>query len=662
MLLLRAAFLEVLLCLHFIGAAILFRRLCPRESPWICFLVPVVTLVAALNFVEHFIPLSNLGWLLPITVGAMIWAIFQPGRSWEGLRFPTILFLAIFSFVFLLKCLSPIIANYTEGIFNLTRILNYCLGGTLPPKDCWLPPYDYGAYYTFQHYGAAVLKRLFSLDLGTAYNLSFAFLLAWVVLMGAGVAHSITGKMWIAVATIIVLLAGSTGSVIFLLFLGHHGVDYEVSTAINDCWNDRARNPFWWFSEQDQYHPELKLLPPTYTLYYSEFHANLGGSFITISSLLACSEIFKTVRTNWSWILLAAFPMLVIVTSAWFFFIVLFICVGSLAIALLAGRRPQDWRFACIGAAVALVLIWPSFYSLTGNPVTQAFSWTVREDHTPLWMFALQWWPVWLPWLFLCFIWDRLNLMCRWIHAAIPILLIGVEFCTFGNHGLTIEKMWGAVYGIGLVTLIPMVLMQKNFFFRMLSVFLIAVFTLCLGAWMNTRYSELDRNVFFRLQGDSLLLNDHQTKRILQVLKGLHGVIVLPGKSYWDYNSAPSVVAFSENLCYVAYFFQEEQSGHGEEAGYRNDLNNAFYAGKLDAPLPFLLSNNIGAVLIWPEDAISDDLLQKMQQQIGSSYYYINCKMDEPVNAGVFVRRSLSTPAGANLPQAPLDLSPTPNP
>jgi hypothetical protein len=662
MLLLRAAFLEVLLCLHVIGSAVLFRRFFPRESPWICFLVPIIALVTMLNFLEHFIPLSNLGWLLPITVSGMIWVICKPGNSWEGLRLPTILFLGIFSFVFLLKCLSPIIANYTEGIFNLTRILNYSLGGTLPPKDCWLPPYDYGAYYTFQHYGAALVKRLFSLDLGTAYNLSFAFLLAWLVLIGAGVAHSITGKGWIAVATVIVLLAGSTGSVIFLIFFGHHGVDYEVSTAINDCWNDRDRNPFWWFSERDQYHPELKLLPPTYTLYYSEFHANLGGAFITIASLLASSEIFKAARTNWPWILLVAFPMLVIITSAWFFFIVLFICVGSLIIALVAGRRPKDWRTAGVGGALALVLIWPSFYSLSGNPVTQSFSWTVREDHTSLWMFALQWWPVWLPWLALCFIWDRLNLWCRWIHAVVPILLIGVECCTFGNHGLTIEKMWGAIYGIGLVTLIPMVLMQTNLIFRGLSAILMLSFTLCLGAWMVTRYGELDRSVFFRLQGDSLLLSDHQTKRILQVLKGLHGVTILPGKSYWDYNSAPSVIGFSENLCYVAYFFQEEQSGHGDEARYRDSLNNAFYAGKMDNPLPFLLSNNISAVLIWPEDAISDSLLQKFQQQIGSSYFYINCKMDEPVNAGVFVRRTVSHSIESGEPQAPLDLSATPSP
>jgi hypothetical protein len=620
--------------------------------------------VTALNFIEHFIPLTNLGWLLPFTLGGLFWAMASPGYSWQGLKLPTILFVVIFSFVFLLRCLSPTIPNFTEGIFNMTRILNYCLSTTLPPKDCWLPPYDYGGYYTFQHYGASLLKRLFSVDLGTAYNLSFAFLLAWLCLAGAGVAHSITGKAWISVAMVVILLSGSTGSAPFVIFLGHNGADYGVTTCINDAWNDPNRNPFTWFCAHDKTHPVIKLLPPAYTLYYSEYHANLGGAFVTILSLLACSEIFKLTRSNWAWICLVALPGLAIITSAWFFFIVLFICAGSLILALIAGRRPEDWRFACVGSAVALVCIWPTFYSLSNNPVAQSFYWTEPGNHTPLWMFAVQWWPIWLPWLFLCFVWRRLDLMGRWIHAAIPLMLIGVEVCYFGSRSLTYEKMWGGIYGAGIVTLIPMVFMQRNILFRSFSVFMVLIFTLCFGAWMHLRYNELDRSIFFRLQGDSLIQGDHQSKRLLQVLRQLHGVIVLPGKSYWDYNAAPAVIGFSENFCYVAYYFQEEQSGNGAEAKYRNDLNNKFYDGKMISPLPFLHSNNIGAVLIWPEDNISDELLQKFQQQIGSEYFYVNCKVDQPNNAGVFIRQATVRTSGANAPTtlAPLDLSPTPNP
>jgi len=663
MLLLRAAFLEFLLCFHVIGVAVLFRRFYPRESPWICFIAPILALVTVLNFFEHFIDLPNLGWLMPITLGGLLWAMVKPGYSWEGMKLPTFLFVVMFSFVFLLKCLSPAIPNFTEGIFNMTRILNYTLSTTLPPKDCWLPPYDYGAYYTFQHYGADVMKRLFALDLGTAYNLSFAFLLAWLCLAGVGVSHSITGKTWIAISMAIILLSGSTGMVPLLILFSHQGANYEAATSINDFWNDSDKNPFTWLCAHDTIHPVLKLLPPTYTLYYSEYHANLGGAFVTIFSVLACSEVLKLTRSNWPWICLVALPGIAVITCTWFFPIVLFVCFGGLVIGLLAGRRPQDWKFAVIGSSVALVCIWPSFYSLASNPVANSFAWSSPDERIPFWMFVVQWWPIWIPWILLCFIWHRLDLMGRWMHAAIPIMLIWLEYCYFSSYSLTVEKMWGGIYGVALVTILPITFMQRGYIFRILSVTEILIFGYCLCTWMSIRYTELDSSVFFRIQGDSIVQGNAQSKRLLQVLKTLHGAIILPGKSYWDYNPAPAVIAFSENFCYVAYFHQEDQIGHGDEANYRNNLNNMFYDGKMADPLPFLRANNIAAVLIWQEDKISDDQLQKFQQQIGSDYYYINCKLDQPDNAGVFIRQSTLRVSGAGTtPPQPLDLGPTPNP
>jgi hypothetical protein len=664
MLLLRAAFLGFLLCFHVIGAAVLFRRLFPRESPWLCFIIPPLALVVVLNFFEHYFSMPNFGWFLPLTVGGLLWAMARPGNSWAGLKLPTTFFLIIFSFVFLLRCLSPVIPNFTEGIFNMTRILNYCLSTTLPPKDCWLPPYDYGAYYTFQHYGASVLKRLFSVDLGTAYNLSFAFLLTWLCLAGVGVSYSMTGKVWIAATTAIVLLSGSTGLVPLLILFGHHGADYEVSISINNVWNDPDRNPFTWLCAHDSIHPVLKLLPPMYTMYYSEYHGNLGGAFVTIVAVLACNEVMRSSRSNWPWICSVALPLIAVITSAWFFFIVCLVSVGGMMLALIAGRRPENWKFVCVGGSIALVCLWPAFYSLSGNPAGQAFAWSEPDERIPFWMFAIQWWPVWIPWILLCFVWHKLDLMTRWMHVAVPIMLLGIEYCYFASYSLTVEKMWGGIYGIALVTILPAAFAQRNVIFRLVSVSEVFIFSLCLVTWMTIRYSELDRNVFFRLQGDSIVQNDHQSKRLLEVLRSLHGVIVLPGKSYWDYNPAPAVIGFSENYCYVAYFFQEAQIGHGEEADYRNKLNNEFYDGKMADPLPFLRANNIGAVLIWQEDNISDEQLQKFQQQIGSDYYYINCKVDQPNNAGVFIRQATTRTSDgrASTPPAPLELGPTPNP
>jgi hypothetical protein len=650
MLLLRAVFLDLLLSFHVIGAAVLFRRFFPRENPWLAFLVPTLGLVMALNFVEHFVALPTLGWLLPLTLGGLLWAILSPGYSWEGLRFPSVLFVALLTFILILKCLAPDIRNYCEGTHNLERVLSYSLGGTLPQIDCFMPPYNSGGYYSFQHYGASVLKRLFFVDVGTAYNVSFVFLLAWTCLMAGGVAHSISGKIGITVATVLVVMAGSTGSVPFLILYGR-GADYALSTSLNSAWDDPARNPFAWICAHDKYHPILTLVSPTYSLYWPEFHATLGGSFVTMASLLAGSEVFKFGRSNWPWICLLVLPMVVIITSAWFFIIIVAFCGGSVILAFWAGRRPGNWGLVIIASAVALVFLWPSVFSMTGtsNETTQQFSWTKPEEHTPWWMFALQWWPVYLPWLFLCFAWGRLNLMGRWIHITLAVLLIGVEFVTVANNrSLTTEKMWGAIYGAGLATLLPLLLMQKGAAFRTMSALLVLVGVICLGSWVKTVFYDA---VFFqmpfghdigRLQGDYYFQTDPQEKRLIQVLSRLHGATILPGKSSWAYNDAPEAISFSGNRCYIAYTYQEWQFGQGGEDEYRNDINNKFYAGTLTAPLPFLRSNNIAAVLIWPQDEISDQLLQQFQTQLGSDYFYIDCKMDGTNNAGVFMRQTAS--------------------
>jgi hypothetical protein len=149
--------------------------------------------------------------------------------------------------------------------------------------------------------------------------------------------------------------------------------------------------------------------------------------------------------------------------------------------------------------------------------------------------------------------------------------------------------------------------------------------------------------------------------RLLEVLKPLHGATILPGKSHWAYNLAPGLVTFSENRCFVAYFHQEAQAGHWGEAEYRSSLNNMFYRGEMPDPLPFLQANHIAAVLIWPEDQISDDQLQKFQAQLGSEFFYVNCKGDGPRNAGVFMRFS-RTPVTTGLPPTPLNLNPLPPP
>ncbi|HEV3272253.1 MAG TPA: DUF2298 domain-containing protein [Candidatus Methylacidiphilales bacterium] len=647
MLLLRAGLLELLVCFHVIGGAVLFRRLFPRESPWLAFIVPILIVMSALNFIEHFIALPNLGWLLPFTLLGLLWAMARPGYSWEGLRLPSILFVAVFTWALFVRCLNPEITCNTEGVPDMARVLDFCLGDKLPPTDSWCPPYDHGGYYSFQHYGASILKRLFSLDIGTGYNMGYNLLNTLTLLVGAGAAYSISGKRtWVCVATLLVLLADFTGSSLFLLIWGafHPHIGYVVFDSrlaidIGDGWNDPGRhNPFGSIFHNAP--PGLRLFTPAFNTYFPEFHANLGGHFMTLASLLAANEAFKTERSNWPWICLLIFPLMTIITATWFIVVIVILCAGCFAAALLAGRRPQDWKIVLGGSLLALGLLWPSVNSLIAGTYPIDFHLTPWAEHTPLLEFIIQWWPVIVPWTALLFVWGRLGLMARWLHAAVPLLLIFVEVFTFGDRTLTVEKMWGAAYGAGLVTFLPLVFIQRETVFRFLTAVFIFIGAVFFVAWATISVDQANwQYTAFHLRGDTVFRYDPQKKRLLQVLQNLHGVTVLSGKSAYAYNQAPSIVGFSENRCYIAWYYQEFQCGHGGEAEYRDKQSNEFFAGTMPDPLAFLRNNDIAAVLIWPEDAIPDNILQQLKDQIGSDYFYIDCKADGPNNAGVFIRQ-----------------------
>ncbi len=93
----------------------LFRRYFPRESPWFGFWVPSLALVMLLNFIEHFLALPSLLWLLPFTLIGLLIVLVRGGYSWEGLRLPIAVFLLAFAFTFGIRALNPNILTSSDG-------------------------------------------------------------------------------------------------------------------------------------------------------------------------------------------------------------------------------------------------------------------------------------------------------------------------------------------------------------------------------------------------------------------------------------------------------------------------------------------------------------------------------------------------------------------
>ncbi|WP_188149829.1 DUF2298 domain-containing protein [Teredinibacter waterburyi] len=140
--------------------------------------VGLVAIVLIMFFIEHFIGLGQLHFLLPVgiaTAGFVLWKTRKDIKSKDFWR-AEIVFIVAFIYALFWRLAFPSISPSSERMTDLFFISNYLQGVTLPPLDNWNPPHKFDYYYAFQHYGAALLGRIFQLNPGTSYNLSLALI------------------------------------------------------------------------------------------------------------------------------------------------------------------------------------------------------------------------------------------------------------------------------------------------------------------------------------------------------------------------------------------------------------------------------------------------------------------------------------------------------
>ena len=645
MLLINDVILWLLLAFHVVGGATVFRRLFPAESPWLAFFVPALGLVVVLNFIEHLVGIPSLLWLLPFTLGGLFWSIASPGYSWSELRLPAAVFLVAFAFNFALKTLHPDIPT-DDSMGDLKRVLDFSFGDRLPPIDSFLPPYDYRWYYTLEHYGASIVERLFDLDLGTACNLSFTLTNTLVCVAGAGIAYLASGRRaWVAFAMMPILEAGFTGSMPWLI-LTMKQPDFGYAVDLDGGWRNHDPGAIFKLLANEP-HQALVLEPPGDWVWYGQFHANIAGFLLMFLAAFCALLVLDPRRCNWPWACLVLIVPLSMLAAAWYLPLCAALGATALLLALALGRRPENMRLALAFAAGGLALLWPALTHFANTPDHQPLHWTAPDDRTPFWIFVIQWWPVWLPWLVLLFFWRRMTAGGRWLHASVALLFLLTEFFTVGDwRWYTVEKMWGGVFGLGIVGLVAPLLASRRIVARLVTVLIVLATLATLSVRLERSHQWVDWNQgFLNLSGDTYLRNDAQKSRMLQALRQLHDKVVLAGMCFWNYSPPPGLVVFSMNRCYVAWFATEQLAGHGGEAEYRTALNNQFYAGQMPDPLSFLNQNGIDGVLIAPEDKIADAILSKLRGELAPSFEYVDCKAGGADNAGVFLRRPLPVSA-----------------
>jgi uncharacterized protein DUF2298 len=143
----------------------------------------LIAICLALFSFEHFVGFGRLYPLfLPLTALSLfvIWC----ERAWfsdETFRTSEIVFLCALLYGAVWRLSFPEIVEDNDRLTDFHFVANYLAGTKLPPVDYWLPYQRLDYYYTFQHYSAALLGRIFGLGPGASFTLASIILPALVL-------------------------------------------------------------------------------------------------------------------------------------------------------------------------------------------------------------------------------------------------------------------------------------------------------------------------------------------------------------------------------------------------------------------------------------------------------------------------------------------------
>ncbi|HEX4140661.1 MAG TPA: DUF2298 domain-containing protein, partial [Candidatus Methylacidiphilales bacterium] len=376
MIYLRAIFLFCLVALHLIGGAALFRRLFPRESPWLGFIFPALAIALVCNCLEHAIALTWLPGLLPLTSLGSVWLLISPKTRWRFLWKPTVVFLLCFAIPFVLRCYKPNVGIVRDGPLDLSLIGNFCMGNTLPPDNTWMPGFKVQYYYDFTHYAASVAIRLLDLDLGTGFNVMSALLAGLILFCTGAIAYRLSNRrLWVSLL-VVLMTASAMDGITDDLWLRHPGFNWpddatnlfnhtgsnagDITAAPYD--NILPRGTDYWATHE--------LIPPGYWCWIGSYHSVMAGQFLVLFTVFCLVEMFNPRRTNWPWIGPLWATLLLLVCSTWGVPIALTFFLAGAVWCAWRGIYPRDWRFVARAVAAAVICLTPMliYFLRAGTP------------------------------------------------------------------------------------------------------------------------------------------------------------------------------------------------------------------------------------------------------------------------------------------------------
>jgi hypothetical protein len=648
-----------LLWINLAGAGLAARRLVD-DFP-VAVVSGAIAFCLACFFLEHFA-----GWgphppLLPFTAAVSIWMIWRDRRvlrrSWKACA----LFAAGFCYCLAWRYTSPDIDFTGEKMPNLMLIEGYMRGTRLPPPDLWLAPFRANFYYSFQHYGAAMLGRLLGIGPGVTYQLAYCTLVGFItLLMGSCVARFCAWRPGRLLAILSLLLGGSGSVVAAHALLTHANMLDDVrflgTSLEHHQLNALGARVASLMAAPGQEARDLPMEPMSYVLVTGDYHPPLAGYLLLAlaSTLIAAQATGASgFRRKVNDALLAATPPVALISDAWVFPLLCILVGGWFAYRLLS-REPGYLLPALAGLAAACLLEYPYLVEFTQQSIGRnaSISLTPSADRTPFIGWCLTFWPV--AGILALGLFNRegrsltLFLIVVWAAelAATEFLFDHDLYGGVWNRFNSTLKWWGWVYAGIVLTLGARNLGSGSRLCRYGTALLLLP-CLIFGFDLYRHYESLRREDTGNLTGSGWVTRDPVVKDLIAVLALRPDGITLESGIAMENTMSPAVTLFSGKESLLGWPWHETTwRGSFIEIRERLAQINDFYSGRLADPLHWLLANNVRYVLwLAPDCAYSNTRFQTLSDQIKARYFWQHLYGDNKTLAVGFWERVDGPPA-----------------
>ena len=610
---------------------------------------------------EHFVGLGSLYPLfLPLTALSLFVIWRERARFLdENFRTSEIVFLCALLYGAAWRLSFPEVVEDNDRLSDFHYVSNYLAGAKLPPLDYWLPYQRFDYYYTFQHYSAALLGRLFGLGPGASFTLAPIILPALVLGLAWEFLTLVRARLWAKLLSIVALAIGGTGisPLLHLIIAPSSGAFLSYGSAVEALiYNSRLLGLFdssvasstWQAVVGDTQH-SVRLPIETFGYQYGigGYHAVLAGFlllFLALTIIVAVQQAPTEVRSRLDFVLGLTVP-LTFCCNTWMFPLQAAL-VGAWTLWDRSSSGAWDVRYLAAGAGAGVLLLLPFLAGISSETGYMHLAFVSPGAQTPILQFLVVWWPL-LVLALAVVIFGMRGSFAGFLAALFVALLVFTELVNAPDGAFwgdfirfnPILKWWGWIFTGGVFSVSGLLLASDRPAARVTAAVVLVLISVV--AVDTFRYFAFRSHEFAgKIDGMSYYEKDPANGRMLHYLVDAPFGIVLervyddfPGDTgiYGSFAQKPNVVGipyllgiWKRNLTELPALVAEVKS---------------FYAGTLLGAERFLADHDVRYVVWSIRESKNIDAWKSIMQAVDADYRWLEFSTTPEAHVGLWVRR-----------------------